>query len=229
MEYYEGGFIQSSPKREFTGTKTIRSLTISQINKIEVEDSSTIYRVDNAEVNNILFIGWVRTCDQMQRETVFTVEDGTGCIKCTFWPNTIIAEEQNGFITEGNLLKLVGSPRLHNNTREVNVVHLSIVEDYNYISYHFINCCYQHFYHCNRIKNENVGNDNIAVGISSDILTDVLECFRSNQDENGLHVDFMIKMLSNKYSEKDLRGAVDTLINDCHLFSVEGQEYKTII
>lgn len=224
MEEYEGGFIQSSPKREFTGVRTLRSLTITQINKIETEDSSTIYKVDNAEVTNIVFIGWVRETKQTQTSTIFTAEDSTGSIRCTFWANSLVEEEQAGLIAVSNLLKLVGSLRLYEGKKSIHVAYLTVLEDYNYITFHFLNCMYQHLYHNNRLKSDVAKDTKMPK-----ILDDVLECFRSNQDENGLHMDIVVKMLSNRYQEKDLKEAVETLLNDCHLFSVEGQEYKTTI
>eukprot|EP00866_Antonospora_locustae_P001624 jgi/Antlo1/1624/1836 len=224
MEEYEGGFIQSSPKREFTGVRTLRNLTVAQINKIETEDSSTIYKIDNAEVTNIVFIGWVRESKQTQTGTIFTVEDGTGSARCTFWPNSLVEEEQAGFIAVGNLLRLVGSLRLYDGKKSIHTTHLSVVEDYNYISFHFLSCVQQHLHYTNRLRGGTMKEEKM-----SRILEDVLECFRCNQDENGLHVDIVVRMLSNKYQEKDVKAAVDTLLNDCHLFSVEGQEYKTTI
>lgn len=225
MEEYEGGFIQSSPKREFTGVRTLRNLTVAQINKIETEDSSTIYKVDNAEVTNIVFIGWVRESKQTQTGTIFTVEDGTGSVRCTFWPNSLVEEEQAGFIAVGNILRLVGALRLYDGKKSIHATHLSVVEDYNYISFHFLSCVHQHLHYTSRLR----GGGTIKEEKMSRVLEDVLECFRCNQDENGLHVDIVVRMLSNKYQEKDVRAAVDTLLNDCHLFSVEGQEYKTTI
>ena len=53
------GYIQSSPKKEYTGIKTIRSLTIKQLLSSEQQEGSSIIYINNIELNTFKTIGWV--------------------------------------------------------------------------------------------------------------------------------------------------------------------------
>jgi replication factor A2 len=227
MDQHEGGFIQSSPKREFTGIKTLRSFSIKQLNGFELEEGSSVHRIDTAEVTNIQVIGWVKSTKVTHAGSIFVVEDGTGSIDCSFWSNGAYEEEQSGYIEEGNLLKINGSIRMFNNRKSISVSHIMLVEDPNYITYHFLGCIHQHLFYTSELKREEVPRESGAR--LSRIQEDILECYRRNQDEHGLNINVVIKMMSSRYPEGEIRESIEMLLNDCHLYIVDGQEYKTTL
>lgn len=223
----EGGYIHSSPKREFTGIKTLRSLTIKQINEYSFDETSSVHRIDSAEATNIQILGWVVSAKASTTGSVFVLEDGTGRVDCTFWPNSPREEEQCRLLEEGVLLKINGSLRMFNNRKSVSTSHLSSLEDSNFVIYHFLNCIYQHLFYTKQLHREEIKSEGGAR--LAKIQEDVLECYKRNQDENGLHVDIVVKMLSSKYPEDEIRRNIDILLHDCHLYSVDGLEYRTTI
>lgn len=227
MDRSDGGYIQSSPKRDFTGIRTLRSFTIKQINDYSFDETSSVHRIDNAEATNIQIIGWVVSAKASTTGSVFVLEDGTGKVDCTFWPNSSYEEEQCRLLGEGNLLKINGSLRMFSNKKSISTSHLSVLDDPNFILYHFLNCIYQHLFYTKQLKREDVRNEGGSK--LARIQEEILECYRRNQDENGLHMNVVVKMLSSKYAENDIKENIDILLRDCHLYSVDGLEYKTTI
>lgn len=223
----EGGYIQSSPKRDFTGIKTLRSFTIKQINENDFDETSSIHRIDSAEATNIQIIGWVVSARASSTGSVFVLEDGTGRVDCTFWPNSSYEEEQCKLLEEGRLLKINGSLRMFNNKKSVSTAHIAPINDPNFIVYHFLACVHQHLFYTGRLQPEETRTR--KDGRLPRIQEEILECYRKNQDENGLHINVVVKMLSSRYPEHDIRENIDALLRDCHLYSVDGLEYRTTI
>ncbi|KCZ75944.1 hypothetical protein H311_03066 [Anncaliia algerae PRA109] len=225
-EHYEeaGGFIQSSPKREFLNIKTLRNLTISQINAVETLDNSAQFKLDSAEITNIVIIGWVRDIKKVQTGVVFTIDDGTDFLKCTFWSHSSVEEEQTAFINIGNFLKLIGSIRIYEGKKSFHCSYIQQIEDSNYLTYHYINCIYQHLYFSNRLKKESK-----KINKMPKILEDVLNCIKNNQDEGGLNINIIVRMMESKYPSDAIKDAIKTLLNDCHIHSVGGEDYRTTI
>jgi replication factor A2 len=227
MDQHEGGFIQSSPKREFTGVRTLRSFSIKQLNEYELDEGSSLHRIDTAEVTSIQVIGWVRSTKTTHAGSVFVVEDGTGSIDCSFWSNGAYEEEQSGYIEEGNLLRVDGAIRTFNGKKSIAASHVMLIDDPNYITYHFLSCIHQHLFYTNRLRREEIPREGSAR--LSRIQEDILECYRRNQDENGLDINVVVKMLRPRYPEEEVRENIETLLNDCHLYIVDGLEYKTTL
>ncbi|ADM11636.1 replication factor A protein 2 [Encephalitozoon intestinalis ATCC 50506] len=226
MDRSDGGYIQSSPKREFLGIKTLRTLTIKQINNCDFDEASSTHMIDSAEVTNVQIVGWVVSSRTSATGSMFVLEDGTESVDCTFWPSNSYEEEQCKALEEHGLLQVNGSLRTFNGKRSVSVSHLAQVEDPNLITYHFLNCIYQHLFYTRQLQREEVKSDGAKLGR---IQEDILECYRKNQDENGLHINVVIKMLSSKYPESEIKENIDVLLRDCHLYSVDGLEYKTTV
>lgn len=227
MDRNDGGYIMSSPKRDFTGIRTLRSFTVKQINEYVFDEDSSVHRIDQAEATNIQIIGWVVSSKASTTGSVFVLEDGTGRIDCTFWPNSSYEEEQCALLEEGTLLRVNGSLRMFNNKKSVSTAHLTLIEDPNLIVYHFLNCIHQHLFYTKQLQQEETKHDGRAR--LARIQEDILDCYRKNQDENGLHINVVVKMLSSRYAEGDIRDNIDILLRDCHLYSVDGLEYKTTI
>ena len=227
MDREDGGYIHSSPRKEFLGIKTLRSFTMKQISSCDFDEASSTHHIDSAEVTNIQAIGWVTSSKSSATGSVFTLQDGTGKVDCSFWPNSSYEEDQCRLLQEGILLKVNGSLRTFSSKRSISVSNLSEVKNPNFIIYHFLNCIHQHLFYTRQLHREEVvRNEGMKM---EKIQEDILECYRKNQDENGLHINVVIKMLSSKYSENSIKENIDALLRDCHLYSVDGMEYRTTI
>lgn len=214
MPHSSGSLSHQSPQ-------SLRSLTIKQTTTTSTDDPSL--------PSSICIIGWIRTARHSQSGTLFTIDDGTATINASFWANTPFEEEQAGLIEPGNLLKMIGSIRLFNNETSVAVSALQKIDDCNYVTYHFANVLQQCMYLRRELKRDRrpVRAETSADVGKSSLASDVLACYRNNQDEKGLHVDVVVKMLRHKHRESDIRDAIDKLVDDCYLFIVSDLCYKT--
>ena len=226
MEEYEGGFLQSSPKHEVTGVKTLRDLTSKQINSYEPsEGSSNIVIIDNAEVTNIRMCGYVISKKSTSAGTLFEIFDTTGTQECAFWGNGSYDEYLAQRIVENSLISIIGSLKVFNNRKSVNVTNITIISS-NHLIYHLTNCLYQHLFYNNMISREVFEQKKSGL---SKIQNDILDVYRRNQDEEGLDIQVVMSMLKSKYSESDINNAIGQLLYDCHLYSVDGTNYRTSI
>ncbi len=220
-------------KFEYTGVRTLRNLTVNQINSIEIDSGSSIYLIDNTEVHNIQICGYVVSCRTVPLGWVFEIDDTTGQLSCTFWStNTAYDDITAEKIVENNLLKISGSLKIFNQQKTLNVMAVVPVTT-NYLIYHFTSAIYQSLFYNHKIDRKKHLPQPKAAVVASDseipqIQSDALQVYRTNQDENGLELSIVISMLKSKYSENDIRDAVDALLTNCHLYSVDGESYKTV-
>ncbi|ELQ75949.1 Single-stranded DNA-binding replication protein A (RPA), medium (30 kD) subunit [Trachipleistophora hominis] len=218
------GFIPSSPKPDYT-PKSLRTLSIKQLKSLPTDTPT--HTIDNTTLSTICVAGWVRSTRQAQSGTIFLLDDGTAMINASFWPNGLFEEEQAGLIEPSNFLRVIGNVRVYDGDISVSVSFLTKIDDFNYVSYHFLNVLQQHLYCRRELKRDT--RKNVEKGMKTGTLQeDVLMCYRNNQDEKGLHVDLVVKMLQGKYKEQDVREMVNSLLDDCYLFSVDGMCYKTV-
>lgn len=208
------GFIPSSPRRD-TAPKSLTAYTIKLLNATQPINQS------------ISIFGWVRETKNTNTGTIFELNDGTSKISCSFFPSGSFEEEMAGYIERNSLLKIIGTLRTFDNEPSVSVNSLEKITEYSYLTYHFLNVLQQHKYKNKELKRSSFTEKKTSVTGSS-IRDDVLNCFKNNQDEGGLHLDLVVDMLSKKYKEDDLRNTVNNLLDDCFLFSVDGDNYKTV-
>lgn len=220
MEDYEGGFIQSSPKRDNTIKRSIRHFTARQL--LAVDTSLSPYKIDDHDVTSIIVIGWINTIKRTSAGYAFTLRDLTGVMECSFWPNGPFEETMTGCITENLLVKVCGILRVFNQKPNISVNSLLRVENPNELLFHCLSAVHESLFMNNRLKRK-------AVKGRLNIQEDILDVYRNNQDENGIHVDIVVRMLANRYAESEVRDNVEMLLNDCHLYSVDGMEYHTTV
>lgn len=224
MEDFDGGFMQSSPKRDSTVKRSTRHFTIRQLNSADLTNAAPT--IDDSPTSFIIIIGWIDTVKKASSGYAFTIQDFSGIINCSFWPKTDYETTMSGCITENLIVKLYATLRTFNNKANLNVISILRVEDMNEIIYHNLQAIYESLYMQNKLKRKVIKN---SVGANGNIKEDILDVYRKNQDMNGLHVDVVVRMLANRYSESEVRENVEILLNDCHLYSVDGMEYHTTV
>lgn len=226
MEEYEGGFTATAPKREYTGVKTLRCISAKQIASIDVEESSSINLVDNAEISNIIVCGYIKSVKKTSAGYIFTIDDTTSVLECAFWANGGYDEIISERIQENNLVKVIGSLKVFNHKKALNISSIVMI-DSNALIYHLTNCIYQHLFYTNRLDRTDAIQKPSSAGGLGKIQKDILDVYRNNQDDNGLEMDVVISMLRGKYPEHEIRDVIDNLLTDCHLYSVDGTSYRT--
>lgn len=208
------GFIPSSPRRD-TAPKTLTPFTIKLLlNTLPTNQT-------------VLVLGWVKTIKNTNTGTIFEIDDGTGKVSCSFFPSGIYEEEMSTLIEKDNFLKVIGTLRSFDNEPSVSVNSVEEITDFSYLNFHLLNVLQQHKYK-NRELRRSAQSESKPASKSSNIRDDVLLCYRNNQDDNGLHIDLVINMLSGKYKEDSIREEINHLLDDCFLFSVDGECYKTV-
>ncbi|EEQ82336.1 hypothetical protein NCER_100966 [Vairimorpha ceranae BRL01] len=213
------GYNPSSPKKEYTGIKTIRSLTIKQVLSAEHEDGSTVIYVDNKELSTLKIIGWVYSVKSTNSGKTFIVEDGTGEIECMLWANRAYEEYMASFIEDGILVRIVGTLKEFLGKKNITVSNIYVVEDYNELLYHMITAVKDHL-----SKKEILNKEDMHK-----IHRDILECIRNNQDDDtGLDIKIIIKCLQNEYNERMIRESLEYLVDNCHLVITNDDGYKTV-
>lgn len=224
MDELEGGFLASSLKIEYTGIKTLRSLTAKQIDLIPVDESSSILLCDRMEVTSVQVCGFATNIKKINAGYVFELVDTTGKLDCVFWINGTFDELMVHQLTENNLILISGSLKTFANKKTLNASHFRGISQ-NELIYHLSSCVYQHLYFIGKIKEEEK-KTNVSL---SKVQADILDVYRNNQDDDGLDIEIAVAMLKDKYPENNIRSNIDNLINNYHLYSVEGTSYKTTI
>lgn len=225
MDEFEGGFIPSSVKHDYTGIKTIRCLTNKQINSTTIDESTSLLIIDNFEVSNVQLCGYVVSFKKISTGYIFEIDDTTGKLECAFWTNGTFEEITAEQIKENALLKLAGSIKTFAGKKTLNVSSIVTVQTDSLI-FHLTNCLYQHLYFTNKLERKEEKKVNNAL---PRMQMDILDVYKNNQDDNGLDLDVVVSMLRGKYSENEIRNNIESLLSNCHLYSVDGSCYKTTI
>lgn len=226
MEDFEGGFLASSQRHEHTGVRTLRNLTAKQIGGIPVEDGSSALLVDRFEVSNVQVCGHVSSLRKTSTGYVFELDDTTGTVDCAFWINGPYDEAAAEQIMESSLLKVTGSIKVFAGKKTLGVSSICLVTA-NCLVHHLVSCLYQHLFFNNKL--ERTEEKRTGPALLSRIQEDILEVYRNNQDSDGLDIEVAVAMLRDKYSDGEVRGNIESLLNNCHLYSVDGTSYKTTI
>lgn len=225
MEEFEGGFLQSSQKHDYTGIKTLRCLTNKQIAGIPTEDASSVLLVDRFEVSNVRVCGYVVSMKKISTGYIFELDDTTGRLECAFWTNGTFEELTAEQIVENALLKVTGSMKTFGGKKTLNAATISTVKA-DALMHHLTECLYQHLFFTNKLERKE--EKRMSIGLSR-IQAEILEVYKKNQDEEGLDVEVVVAMLRDKYSETEVKNTVEGLLNNCYLYSVDGTAYKTTI
>lgn len=225
MEEFEGGFLPSSQKLEHTGVRTLRCLTAKQIGGVSVEDGSSVLLVDRFEVSNVQACGHVSSLRKTSTGYVFELDDTTGTVDCAFWINGPYDEVAAEQISENSLLKITGSVKVFAGKKTLSASSITLATA-NCLVHHLVSCLYQHLFFNNKLER---AEEKRATTLLSRIQEDILEVYRNNQDSEGLDVEVAVAMLRDKYTDGEVRSNIESLLNNCHLYSVDGTSYKTTI
>lgn len=231
MDYPEGGYQDSAPRQEYTGVKTLRALTAKQLTSLSVDDSTSILRIDGAEVSNTIVVGYVTSVRNNSAGVVFMLFDTTGTVECVFWANGPRDELAVESIREGGLLEIIGSVKAFNSKKTVSAASIRAVST-EYLLYHLTSAIYQSLFFQHRIQAQQPSRQSISAERSAGgpaINDDVLQTYRNNQDDNGLDLSLVISMLQSKYSPAQIREANESLLHNCHIYSVDDTHYRTTL
>ncbi|KAF2267010.1 replication protein A, subunit RPA32 [Lojkania enalia] len=149
-----GGFIpgegsQQSPsgRKEFA-QETLRPVTIKQLHDAQQIHEQEI-TIDGSPISQLTFVGQIRNISNLTTNITYKLDDGTGSIEVKLWVNPENADGPNSSrakLEEGAYCRVWGKLKIFNGKKHVSSHILRPVEDYNEISYHFLEATYVHLY-----------------------------------------------------------------------------------
>ncbi|KAL2070574.1 hypothetical protein VTL71DRAFT_13600 [Oculimacula yallundae] len=150
-----GGFMggsqqgsQDSPGGNKTyGKETLRPVTIRQIIDAQQPHPDADFKIDNAEITQLTFIGQINQISSQATNTTFKLDDGTGLIEVKQWVDTDAdPEAAKDLPKEGEYLRVWGRLKAFNNKRHVGAHMIRPVKDFNEIGYHLLEATAVHLY-----------------------------------------------------------------------------------
>ncbi|KAJ5667019.1 Nucleic acid-binding OB-fold [Penicillium longicatenatum] len=134
-----GGFMSgetNSPSGGKNGggdNKTLRPVTIKQINDATSPYPEAPFQVDNADVANVLFIGRVRNISKQSTNITYIVDDYSGRVEVKKWVDaaSMDIDETKGDIQLGTYVRVLGAIKSFGNKRYIAAHSLQPVTDVN--------------------------------------------------------------------------------------------------
>ncbi|GAA5802118.1 hypothetical protein HPULCUR_007579 [Helicostylum pulchrum] len=121
---------------------SIRSITILQAKKARIIDDTT-HIIDQEETNYVALIGEVLSITKDALHTTYLIDDGTGLI--TVRKFFTACSEDN--IKPEIYVQVYGHLRSFNRQNIFVVAEdVSVIQDYNQITYHILDCIHTHLY-----------------------------------------------------------------------------------
>ncbi|KAJ5986060.1 Nucleic acid-binding OB-fold [Penicillium sp. IBT 35674x] len=135
-----GGFMSgetNSPSGGKNGggdNKTLRPVTIKQINDATSPYPEAPFQVDNADVANVLFIGRVRNISKQSTNITYIVDDYSGRVEVKKWVDAAYMDidETKGDIQLGVYVRVLGAIKSFGNKRYIAAHSLQPVTDVNH-------------------------------------------------------------------------------------------------
>jgi len=131
--------------------QTLIPLTIRQLYNAKQSHPDDVFRIDNKELNQITFVGQIVSVRVESMNVELEVDDGTSKISVGIWldaqqdSSDYLAEKQAAW-REGVYVRVIGNLRSFNNQRSVGAFRIQLVEDFNEITYHFLEVIQVHLH-----------------------------------------------------------------------------------
>ncbi|KAA1121626.1 replication factor A protein 2 [Puccinia graminis f. sp. tritici] len=142
-----GGFMQGSQNNNTPGgtrrvEQALRPVTIKQVLDAEASNTDSAISIQDIDVTNVSFCGVVRDIVRNATNVLLQVEDGTGGIEVRKWIDSSDGESE-GFEAETGIqirdwVRVIGSPKLFNNKKNVAGLRIEKITDFNEINYRLL-------------------------------------------------------------------------------------------
>mmetsp|Transcript_23611 Transcript_23611/g.67691 ORF Transcript_23611/g.67691 Transcript_23611/m.67691 type:complete len:272 (+) Transcript_23611:166-981(+) len=193
---------------------------------------------DGRKLALVRFVGAVRSCEENSTNNVYTVEDGTGLIEVKQWVNdnsecSALQELRQQTLKEHIYVKVVGQIKDYEGNKIIVANSVRPVGTGNELTHHMLEVVYSAEGH--KRADSIVGSPPISSGIgfggqqvaaASSSGTDdplqkaIVHLFQHSGDAgNGVHVQSIVDELKSTFSEADIRGAIESLAEEGHIYS----------
>lgn len=141
---YGGAAVQ---QKRGGNSQTLRAVTIRQIVKDVATTDDENYKVDGVELHTVTIVGRIVNVQDSATRFTLTVDDGTGRTQVEKWIN----EEQDlgkarSEWQVGTYVRVYGNVRAFGGKKNINAYTIRSVRDYNEVTYHFLQCTFQHLH-----------------------------------------------------------------------------------
>lgn len=191
------------------------------------------FKVNGEEVHNLTLLGKVISANVSATTQEYTIDDGTGSVNVKRWVDAEDSSEK-GAVSVGEYVRVYGHIRVFQGTRSVIAFNLRPVTDFNEITYHFLEVVYCNAHNGVRAAKVETagaapegsafaapGAATVAPAAGATCLDSVNAIFNGPQgeDANGVNVQTVITALNGRFTDAQVREAVESLVNDGHLYS----------
>ena len=157
----ESGNQQNKPNTEpipFDQRK-LPQITIKQIKSAKPPQPFEHLKIDGVEISQVFIIAQIVSMDHQPSHSTFNVNDFTGSLVVKKWNKNVNAEEKQSLddsvtddgicdepdnLVEGQWVKIIGRINSYNGRCSINAFTIIPIFDFNEITYHFLECIYQH-------------------------------------------------------------------------------------
>ena len=187
--------------------------------------------MNGEEVHNLTLLGKVVKANVSATTQEYVVDDGTGAVNVKRW---VDAEDESakGAVAVGQYVRVYGHVRVFQGVRSVIAFNLRPVTDFNEVTYHFLEVVYWRAQRRARARRA-AGRRRRARGhrvrrpaaaapaAGGSCSDDVFSIFTGpqGQDPNGVNIADVVAALNGRFTDAQVREAVESLVNDGHLYS----------
>lgn len=135
------------------------------------------FTIDGSEIQQITFIGQIRSLAQQATNTTYKLDDGTGLIEVKQWLDPEAPPKMDG-LEEGKYCRVFGRMKSFNSKRHVGSHFIRPITDMNEVTMHLLEATYVHLYFTRGPPEQQQGGAGMTVGAGGAV-----------KQEEGLFVD----------------------------------------
>ncbi|KAJ5584841.1 uncharacterized protein N7459_004641 [Penicillium hispanicum] len=257
-----GGFMPgetNSPSGGKTGdrdNKTLRPVTIKQVNDASSPYPEAPYQIDGADVANVLFVGQVRNISSQSTNITYKIDDGTGELEVKKWVDSATADSMDTDEGKGpgdgkneielnGYARVFGSIKTFGNKRYIGAHSVRPLKDINELHCHILEATAVHLFFTRGPPGAGAGagaggdavmggaddygaGDNKALMSTSPLARKVYNLLKTEpQDDTGLHLQQIASKLN--IPATDVARAGEELIAAGVIFSTMDEQTWAIL
>lgn len=206
--------------------------------------------MNGEEVHNLTLLGKIVEASDAATSQQYVVDDGTGAVTVKKWVDADDAEGAKQVMAVGQYVRVYGHVRVFQGQRNVIAFSMRPVTDFNEITYHFLDVIYANSHNVARaaaapapaeVKADGsayaapaaAAAAGAAAGAASDNCNDsVFAVFNSpmGHGDTGANVADVVSSLNGRFTEAQVREAVEHLVNEGHLYStIDDNHYRSTL
>ena len=198
--------------------------------------------MNGEEVHNLTLLGKVVKENVSATTQEYVIDDGTGSVQVKRW---VDAEDESAksAAAVGQYVRVYGHVRVFQGVRSVIAFNLRPVTDFNEVTYHFLEAVYCNSHNAQRADAKPAAGAGTAYAAPSsapasapavdpggscvDQAKAIFEGPDGRRDE-GVKIDVVVQQLNGRFTEAQVREAVEHLVNEGHLYStIDDDHFKS--